>query len=84
MDKSRKKSAVLFAGIFVVLGMWMMLSVHCRAAEKNNDANNSHRSSVSDPLRIPLIMSIKTVSDEDMGMNSCRLWQAIPDGNLST
>ena len=37
MDKSRKKSAVLFAGIFVVLGMWMMLSVHCRAAEKNND-----------------------------------------------
>ena len=37
MDKSRKKSAVLFAGILVVLGMWMMLSVHCRAAEKNND-----------------------------------------------
>ena len=37
MDKSRKKSAVLFVGIFVVLGMWMMLSVHCRAAEKNND-----------------------------------------------
>ena len=33
MDKSRKKSAVLFAGIFVVLGMWMVLSVHCRAAE---------------------------------------------------
>ena len=37
MDKSRKKSAVLFAGMFVVLGIWMMLSVHCRAAEKNND-----------------------------------------------
>ena len=33
MDKSRKKSAVLFAGIVVVLGMWMVLSVHCRAAE---------------------------------------------------
>ena len=33
MDKSRKKSAVLFAGIFVVLGIWMVLSVHCRAAE---------------------------------------------------
>ena len=45
---------------------------------------NSHRSSVSDPLKIPLIISMKTVSDEDMGMNSCRLWQAIPDGNLST
>ena len=33
MDKSRKKSAILF----VVLGMWMMLSVHCQAAETNND-----------------------------------------------
>ena len=37
MDKSRKKSTVLFAGIFAVLGMWMMLSVHCRAAETNKD-----------------------------------------------
>ena len=37
MDKSRKKSVVLFAGMFVVLGIWMMLSVHCRSAEKNND-----------------------------------------------
>ena len=37
MDKSRKKSAVLFACILVVFGMWMMLSIHCRAAEKNDD-----------------------------------------------
>ena len=37
MDKSRKKSAVRFAGIFAVLGMWMMLSVYCRAAETNRD-----------------------------------------------
>ena len=37
MDKSRKKLAVLFACILVVFGMWMMLSIHCRAAEKNND-----------------------------------------------
>ena len=37
MDKSRKKSAVLFACIFVILGMWMMLSVYCQAAETNND-----------------------------------------------
>ena len=37
MDKSRKKSAVLFSGIFVALGLWIILSVHCRAAEKNND-----------------------------------------------
>ena len=37
MDKRRKKSAVLFAYIFVILGIWMMLSVHCQAAETNND-----------------------------------------------
>ena len=37
--KSRKKSAILFAGIFVVLGMWMILSVHCRAAEMNEKSN---------------------------------------------
>ena len=39
MDKIRKKTAVLFVGIFVVIGMWMILSVsvHCWAAEKNND-----------------------------------------------
>ncbi len=37
MDKSRKKLAVLFACIFVILGMWTMLSVHCQAAETNND-----------------------------------------------
>ena len=39
--KSRKKSAILCAGIFVVLGMWMMLSVHCWAAEKNNAEKKS-------------------------------------------
>ena len=32
----QKKIAVLCAAIFVFLGMWIMLSVHCRAAEKNN------------------------------------------------
>ena len=37
MNKSRKKSVVLFAYIFVILGIWMMLSVHCQAAETNND-----------------------------------------------
>ena len=41
MYKSRKKSDVIFAGIFVILGMWMILSVHCRAAEKNNDEKQS-------------------------------------------
>ena len=37
MNKSRKKTAVLFAYIFVILGIWMMLLVHCQAAETNND-----------------------------------------------
>ena len=37
MNKSRKTSAVLFACIFVILGMWMMLSVYCQDAETNND-----------------------------------------------
>ena len=37
MFKSRKKSAVLCAGLFVVLGIWMILSVHCWAAETNQD-----------------------------------------------
>ena len=37
MFKSRKKSAALCAAMFVVFGMWMILSVHCWAAETNND-----------------------------------------------
>ncbi len=41
MFKSRKKSAVLCAGLFVVLGMWMMLSVHCWAAGTNQDGTQT-------------------------------------------
>lgn len=41
MDKSRKKSTVLCAGIFVFLGIWMVLTVPCRAAEMNNDEKQS-------------------------------------------
>ena len=41
MDKSRKKSAVLCIGIFVVLGMWMLSSVHCQAAETPDDEKQS-------------------------------------------
>ena len=41
MDKSRKKSAVLCIGIFVVLGMWMLSSVHCQAAETSDDEKQS-------------------------------------------
>ena len=45
MEKSRKKSAALFAGIFVFLGMWMILSLHCWAAETNNDEKLPERCS---------------------------------------
>ena len=41
MFKSRKKSAVLCAGLFVVLGMWMILSVHCWAAGTNQDGTQT-------------------------------------------
>lgn len=41
MDKSRKKSTVLCAGIFMFLGIWMVLTVPCRAAEMNNDEKQS-------------------------------------------
>ena len=37
MYKSRKKSAILCAAILIVLGMWMIFSVHCWAAETKND-----------------------------------------------
>ena len=41
MNKSRKKSTVLCAGIFVVLVIWMVLTVPCRAAETDNDEKQS-------------------------------------------
>ena len=41
MDKNRKKSTVLCAGIFVVLVIWMILAVPCRAAETDNDEKQS-------------------------------------------
>ena len=37
MYKRRKKTAVLCAGVFVVLGMWILFSVHCWAAETQYD-----------------------------------------------
>ena len=37
MYKSGKKLAVLCISILVFLGMWMILPVHCRAAETNKD-----------------------------------------------
>ena len=40
--KSRKKLTVLCAAIFVFWGMWVMLSVHCRAAETDNDETQTN------------------------------------------
>ena len=37
MYKRRKRTAVLGAGVFVVLGMWILFSVHCWAAETQYD-----------------------------------------------
>ena len=41
MDKSGRKLIVLCAGLLVVLGIWMGLTVPCRAAEMNNDEKQS-------------------------------------------
>ena len=42
----QKKIAVLCAAIFVLLGMWIMLSVHCRAAETNNDETQTKQQKI--------------------------------------
>ena len=41
MDNNRKKSTVLGAGIFVVLVIWIILTVPCQAAETDNDEKQS-------------------------------------------
>ena len=46
MDKSKKESAIRCAAIVVFLGMWMMLSVHCRAAETNNDETQTKETKI--------------------------------------
>ena len=59
------------------------MSQHNRKQKNQKRRQRNKRLSVSVHLKILSIMSIKTVSDEDLAMNLCRLWQAIPDGNLS-
>ena len=46
MKIQRKKLTVLCTAIFVVLGMWMMLSVHCRAAETDNDETQTNEQKI--------------------------------------
>ena len=41
MDNNRKKSTVLCTGIFVVLVIWIILTVPCRAAETDNNEKRS-------------------------------------------
>ena len=41
MDNNRKKSTVLCTGIFVVLVIWIILTVPCRAAETDNNEKQS-------------------------------------------
>ena len=83
MNKSRKTSAVLFACMICDPGNADGVHQYTARLLKRIMMKNSHRPFVSVHLRILLIMSIKTVSDEVMATSSCRLWQAIPDGNLS-
>ena len=86
MNKSKKNLAVLCTSIFVILGMWLMLSVHCQAAETNNDEKQQTQT-----IRIGAFEDTFNYVDkngvrrgyEDLATNLCRLWQAIPDGSLS-
>ena len=91
MYKSRKKSAVLCAGIFLALRMWMLLSVYCWAAEANHVEKQSQmagQEKVAEQklIRIGSFEDTFNYIDENgvrRGFGLCRLWQAIPDGNLS-
>ena len=51
MYKSRKRLVVLCIGILVVLGMWMMGSVRCRAAETDNDKKQSQMAKQDDSMQ---------------------------------
>ena len=83
MNKSKKNLAVLCTAIFVILGMWVMLSVHCQAAETNNDEKQQTQT-----IRIGAFEDTFNYVDKNgvrrgYGTSSCRLWQVIPDGNSS-
>ena len=46
MTIQRKKLTVICATIFVFWGMWMMLTVHCRAAETNHDETQTNEQKI--------------------------------------
>ena len=46
MTIQRKKLTVICAAIFVFWGMWMMLTVHCRAAETNHDETQTNEQKI--------------------------------------
>ncbi len=83
MNKSKKNLAVLCTAMFVIMGMWVMLSVHCQAAETNNDEKQQPQT-----IRIGSFEDTFNYVDKNgvrrvMDTSSCRLWQVIPDGNSS-
>lgn len=45
-DNTKKKLTVICAAIFVFWGMWMMLTVHCRAAETNHDETQTNEQKI--------------------------------------
>ena len=82
MYKIRERSAVLCIAIFMVLGMWGMLSAHCLAVETNNDETQPQTIRIGS-FEDTFDYVDQTVSDEAMATNFYRLWQVIPDGNSS-
>ena len=81
MDKSRKKSAVLFVCILLVLGMWMMLSVHSQAAETNNDEKQAQT------IRVGSFEDTFNYVDKNgvrrgYGYELMQLCQVIPNGKI--
>ena len=92
MYKSKKKLAVLCAVIFMALGMWMILSVHCRAAETNKDEKQSQTVGQDEATQQKIIRvgSFEDTFDyvDENGLRrgygyELLQTQAIPDGNLS-
>ena len=60
-----------------------MLSVHCQAAETNNDEKQQSQTIRIGAFEDTFNYIDKMVSDGVMDTSSCRLWQVIPDGNSS-
>ena len=67
----QKKIAVLCAAIFVFLGMWIMLSVHCRAAETNNDETQTKQQKIIRIGSAGALQDDVNVMDVVIAMSAC-------------